>query len=93
MPTHSHFNSVDVKLCGYDMPANKFVFTNTTSIHLDEDTFVKPREFRPDRFIFTTMLVQRFEFVVPEGKEKIYDIGEAGITYMPKPFKVCAIPR
>ena len=44
-------------------------------------------------FLFTAFLVQRFEFKLPEGIEKITEEGHENIVYCPKRFKICAIPK
>jgi cytochrome P450 len=48
---------------------------------------------RMELFLYLTSLVQRFEFLPPEGEDPPSVEGHLGITYTPLPFKVRAIPR
>ena len=44
-------------------------------------------------FLFFTSIVQHLDISLPEGSPLPDLVGTQGITYMPKPFKVCIKPR
>ena len=48
---------------------------------------------RQELFIFTAILTQKFNFVLPEGVDRISEEGIVNFTYCPKRFKVRAVPR
>ncbi|XP_039590603.1 cytochrome P450 2J6-like [Polypterus senegalus] len=47
---------------------------------------------RMELFLFFTSLLQKFTFQSPEGVEPTLDF-QQGLTRVPAPYKVCAIPR
>uniref|UniRef100_A0A667Y2V2 Cytochrome P450, family 2, subfamily P, polypeptide 6 n=1 Tax=Myripristis murdjan TaxID=586833 RepID=A0A667Y2V2_9TELE len=47
---------------------------------------------RMELFLFFTSLLQRFSFSAPKGEEPTLEY-KLGITRLPKPYRLCAVPR
>ncbi|XP_033115782.1 cytochrome P450 2F5-like [Anneissia japonica] len=46
-----HETTEDISLCGYNLPKGTTIFGNLYSVHMDEDEWSEPHEFRPERFL------------------------------------------
>ena len=51
VPSTGHNVIRDITLGGYHIPKGTLVFLNLTRIHYDENEWVQPEEFRPERFL------------------------------------------
>ena len=71
-----HSTQTATKLCGYDIPADSFIFANLTGIHMDETVFEHPTEFRPERFLDSEGRFQKHPNVIPFGIGKRSCLGE-----------------
>ncbi|XP_034657953.1 probable cytochrome P450 305a1 [Drosophila subobscura] len=65
------------KLGGYDIPQNATILISLRSVHLDEQHWVDPLQFRPERFIDVGGKCFKDEFFMPFGLGRRRCLGDA----------------
>ncbi|EDW35236.1 GL15679 [Drosophila persimilis] len=65
------------QLGGYDIPKNATILINLRSVHLDEQHWVDPLQFRPERFIDVGGKCFKDEFFMPFGIGRRRCLGDA----------------
>lgn len=65
------------KLGGYDIPKNTTILISLRSVHLDEQHWTEPHDFRPERFIDAEGKCSKDEYFMPFGLGRRRCLGDA----------------
>ncbi|KAH8410715.1 hypothetical protein KR222_000239 [Zaprionus bogoriensis] len=65
------------QLAGYDIPKNATILISLRSVHLDEQHWTEPRQFRPERFIDAAGKCCKDEYFMPFGLGRRRCLGDA----------------
>ncbi|XP_049787583.1 probable cytochrome P450 304a1 [Schistocerca cancellata] len=71
-----HRATQDTTLKGYFIPANTIVITNLWSVHMDENLWGDPKNYRPERFLESDGTLTKKDYTLPFGAGKRLCPGE-----------------